>query len=59
MYNSKEGIKIDISNTEELKLLTSQMIKETTELTINFDKKPIELEQADEIAAALKNVDNL
>lgn len=42
-----------------MRLLTKAMIKETTHLNLNFEKKPIDEEQANEIADSLKVINNL
>jgi hypothetical protein len=42
-----------------MRLLTKAMIKETTLLNLNFEKKPIDEQQATEIAESLKTINNL
>lgn len=42
-----------------MKLLTQAMVKGTTVLNLNFEKKPIDLEQATEICEGLKVISNL
>lgn len=42
-----------------MKLLTKSMIKDTTHLNFNFEKKPIDMEQATELCEGLKVINNL
>jgi len=42
-----------------MRLLTKAMIKETTHLNLNFEKKPIDEDHAKEIAESLTAINNL
>ena len=43
-------VKIDVSKTSDLHLLTPAMVKPSMEVNLNFEKKPIDYKQSEEIS---------
>lgn len=53
------GIPVSLSSIDELKLLTSKMIKKEIHMTLNFESKTISPEEAEEIKLVLSKLDQL
>ncbi|EAR94996.1 hypothetical protein TTHERM_00516300 (macronuclear) [Tetrahymena thermophila SB210] len=59
LYEHTQGIVLNIQAAQEVSLITNQMIKEDTELVLNFSKKPLTQQEAKKIGSDLATLTNL